>query len=389
MHDPLLAYRDRFPILEKKIYLASHTLGPAPAATREALLEFYDAWNEQGILAWDAPWWDAVTGFSELIEDILHAPRGSVVPMQNVTRAFAAIFSCFEFEGAERNRVVTTGLEFTTTRPFMLQQRRLGAQVEFVGSDDGISIPTERICEAIDERTRLVVVSHTFFRSAALADLKTIAKAAHEKGAYLVGDGYQTAGCVPVRVRDLDVDFFVGGSHKWLCGGPGAGYLYVKKSLIPTLEPRFRGWFGLKDPFAFAQGDAGLELNEGVYRFLAGTPNVPACYSAREGLKIIREIGDEAIRAKSLRMTRWCMEQADARGLTVRTPRADDQRSGMVCINFDGAKEACEALCASGVVCDFRPDCGVRMSPHFFTTMDELGVFFERLDRIRSGAVTA
>jgi len=165
--------------------------------------------------------------------------------------------------------------------------------------------------------------------------------------------------------------------------------MYVKQDRIATLEPRFRGWFGLKDPFAFAQGDAGLELNEGVYRFLAGTPNVPAMFSAREGLKIIREIGDEAIRAKSLRMTRWCMEQADARGFTVRTPRDDDKRSGMVCMDFNGAKEACEALCAQGVVCDYRPDCGVRMSPHFFTTDDELGLFFESVDRIRSGAVTA
>lgn len=383
MTDSLLAYRERFPILARKAYLASHTLGPVPAAAREALLAFYDAWNEEGILAWDGPWWESVLEFSRLIEGVLAAPPGSVVPMQNVTRALAAICSCFEFDGAQRDRIVTTDLEFTTTRPFLLEQRRLGARVEFVPSDDGMTIPEERVCEAIDERTRLVVVSHTFFRSAALVDLRSIAQAAREKGALLVADGYQTAGCVPVDVGDLDVDFFVGGSHKWLCGGPGAGFMYVRPDLIPSLRPRFRGWFGLRDPFSFAKGEEGLAYNEGVVRFLAGTPNVPAMYSAREGLKIILEVGAERIREKSLRMTRWCIEQAQERGLTVRTPREDDRRSGMVCIDLPGAEQVCESLCAAGVVCDHRPDCGVRMSPHFFTSEDDLERFFHTLDSVR------
>lgn len=388
MSDPLLKHRDRFPTLATKTYLASHTLGPVPTATRDALLEYHRTWEELGILAWDGPWWDTLLEFEELYEDILHAPRGTVAPVQNVTNAFAAITGCFDYAGA-RNKIVTTALEFTTTRPFMNQLRRIGAEVVYVPSDDGMMVSTERLIDAIDDRTALVVSSHAYFRSGAVQDLKLVAEAAHRKGALLVGDGYQATGTLPVDVVDLGADFYVGGSHKWLCGGAGAGYMYVRKELIEKLSPRHQGWFSLQDPFAFPADDAGLILNKGVHRFLGGTPNIPALYAAREGLKIIREIGDQAIRAKSLRLTGWCIEQAQQRGLDARTPAQPERRSGMVCINFEGAKEVCAEFARRGIICDYRPDCGIRISPHFFTTQDELDVFFAALDEARAAAVGA
>lgn len=380
--DPLLAYRDRFPILDKCAYLCSHSLGPAPAKTEDALREYFREWNEKGIVAWDGPWWDSIGVFGHQMEQILGAPAGTVAPMQNVTRALEGITSCFEYIG-KRNRIVTTALEFITTRPFLAGLERLGAELVVVPSEDGITIPAERIAEAIDDRTILVVCSHTYFRSAALQDLRAVAGAAHDHGAYMVGDCYQTAGVVPIDVVDMDVDFLVGGAHKWLCGGPGAGYLYVKKDLIPTLKPRFRGWFGLEEPFEYTPGDITQSYNPGVLRFLCGTANIPALYAAREGLKIINEIGVDAIQAKSRVFTQWMLEQAEDRGIHSPTPRNPDKRTGMVCLNFDGAKEACAALIERGVIVDFRPDCGIRVSPHFFTKQEELQRFFDELDDVR------
>ena len=380
--DPLLAWRDRFPILDKTTYLCSHSLGPVPSATEDALREYYREWNEKGIVAWDGPWWDAIGVFGRQIEQIIGAPAGTVAPMLNVTRALEGITSCFEYTG-KRNRIVTTALEFITTVPFLAGLERIGAELVVVPSDDGVTVSPEAIADAIDDRTRLVVCSHTYFRSAALQDLKAVAAAAHKHGAYLVGDCYQTAGVVPIDVVDMNVDFLVGGAHKWLCGGPGAGFLYVKKDLIPTLKPRFRGWFGLEEPFAYTPGDITQSFNPGVLRFLCGTANVPGLYAAREGLNIINEIGVDAIAQKNRRQTQWMLDEADRRGYTSPTPRDPLKRTGMICLNFDGAQQACDALIEQGVIVDFRPDCGIRVSPHFFTTDDELVRFFDTLDEVR------
>ena len=370
--------RDRFPILAEKTYLCSHSLGAVPASAREALIEYYDAWATLGIGAWDGPWWASVREFSAAIEGLLHAAPETVVPMQNVTRGMAAVASCLDYSGA-RNRIVMTALEFTTSYPFWRGQQALGAEVVVVPSDDGITVDTQRLIEAIDERTLLIPTSHVYFRSGAVQDLATVTRAAHAHGAWVLGDGYQAAGTLDVNLTALNVDFYVGGCHKWLCGGPGAGFLYVRPDLIPNLRPRMTGWFGLKDPFAYEPGTARPEPGAGISRFLGGTPNVPALYAAREGLKCVAEVGIAAIRARSRLLTWQVVEQALMRGFTVRTPLDPDVRSGMVCLDFDGAQAASERLVEAGIIVDWRPECGIRVSPHFYNEADEIDRFFEAL----------
>ena len=382
MHDDLLAFRDRFPILGGKTYLASHSLGAVPRATEASLRRYYTEWAELGIAAWDGPWWQEVLDFSRDVERALGAEAESVVPMLNVTRAMAAVTSCFEWTGARR-RVVTTAREFSTTRPFLAGLERLGAEVVVVSGGSGIDADPGPVIEAIDERTRLVVCSHVFFRSGAVMDLGAIADAARSRGALTLGDGYQAAGCLPVDVRSLGVDFYVGGCHKWLCGGPGAGFLYVRPDLVSSLRPRLTGWFGLRDLFSYEPGPRGLEPSAGVHRFLAGTPNIPGLYAAREGLRTVLEAGLPRIRERSMALTSRIVEGADERGVEVRSPRDPAHRSGMVCLQFDGSEAATAALLARGVVVDWRPDCGLRVSPHFYNTAEEIGVFFEQLDAVR------
>lgn len=365
--------RARFPILEHKTYLASHSLGAVPRATAEALREYYEQWAEQGILAWDGPWWAALEEFAARLERLLHARPKTIVPFQNATRGMAAVASSLDFSGP-RNEVLMTDLEFTTAYPFWRSQEHHGARVVVVKSPDGITVPAELLRQHITERTLLVMTSHVYFRSGAVQDLKTLARAAHEQGAYLLGDGYQAAGAIPVNLTELDVDFYVGGCHKWLCGGPGAGYFYCRPDLIEKLEPRMTGWFGLQNPFHYEVGTHAGQLHEGIYRFLCGTVNVPGLYAAREGLKTIEEVGIDNIRAASLKMTQSLMDQASERKLSIRTPK---ERGGMVCLDFPGAKEVTEGLVRRGVIVDWRPDCGMRVSPHFYNNAEDLERFFD------------
>lgn len=370
--------RQHFPILERGTYLASHSLGAVPRATEEALREYYRLWAERGILAWDGPWWAAVEEFSNRIERLLKAAPGTVVPFPNATRGMAAVASALDFSGP-RNKVVMTDLEFTTAYPFWRNQEHHGARIVVISSADGVSVPVERLIEALDQETLLLFTSHVYFRSGAVQDLAALARAAAGVGAYSMGDGYQAAGTIEVDLAALGVDFYVGGCHKWLCGGPGAGYLYCRPDRIQSLRPRLTGWFGLQEPFEYEPGHGVGKVHDGVYRFLDGTPNVPGLYAAREGLKLVEEVGLANIRSHSLRLTDWIVEQADRLGFTVRTPRDHAQRGGMICLDFPGSRQACDALVAAGVTVDWRPDCGLRVSPHFYNDESDLERFFELL----------
>lgn len=370
--------RERFPILERGTYLASHSLGAVPRATADALHEYYSIWAERGILAWDGPWWAAVEEFSDRLERILRAEPGTIVPFQNATRGMAAVASCLDFSGP-RNKIVLTDLEFTTVYPFWRNQERLGARLTIVESEDGVSVPVERLIAALDEETLLVLTSHVYFRSGAVQDLAALAAAAARVGAYSLGDGYQAAGTVDFSLSSLGLDFYVGGCHKWLCGGPGAGYLYVRPDRIPSLVPSLTGWFGLAEPFEYEPGHGVGQPHEGVYRFLDGTPNVPGLYAAREGLKVVEELGTTAIRAHSLALTDYLFDEAEKRGFRVKTPREHSRRAGMVCLDFEGSKAASERLVASGITVDWRPDCGLRVSPHFYNDRADLEKFLAAL----------
>jgi kynureninase len=370
-----LVDRSLFPILGKKNYLSSHSLGAMPRATAGELQHYCDLWAEQGILAWDGEWWEVIGEFGQRLERILGAAPKTIVPCLNVTMAFAVIASCLRYT-PERNRVVLCDLEFTTTLPFWLAQQAHGAEVVVVHSPDGMTMPVELMEQAIDERTALVVSSHAYFRSGALQDVQRLQTYARSQGALMVVDAYQSAGCVPVTVRDFD--FFVGGCHKWLCGGPGGGFLCVRPELIEQLQPGLVGWFSLAQPFAYEKTQSPV-LHSGIYRFLNGTPNVLALFAARQGLEIIEQVGLNAIRNHSWHLTGWLLERLAATSVTVRTPSRPDRRNGMLCLDFPGAKAAQVALQERGIIVDYRPDCGIRVSPHFYSQLSDLESLWEAL----------
>ncbi len=369
--DPLLKWRAEFPILEHTTYMISHSLGPMPLRAQTALAEFTNTWATRGIRAWDEGWWEMPVTCGDLIGSIIGAPKGRVVMHQNVSICQAIVTSCFDWSGA-RNKLVTDGLNFPSNDYIYHGLARQGAEIVSVPSRDGLTVPLEDILAAIDERTQLVSISHVAFRSSALQDLAAITQRAHEVGAYLIADLYQSAGIVPLDVTALGVDFATGGSVKWLLGGPGAGYLYVRPDLDTSLEPIATGWAAHAHPFDFANGP--IQYAPDIHRFLNGTPNVPAMYSARSGYEIVNEIGVPAIREKSIRQTQHLIALADAANLTVRSPRDPEARGGTIILGVpdtEGRAIVAE-LGRRQILVDFRPGAGIRIAPHFYTSDDEI-----------------
>jgi kynureninase len=376
--DPLLIWRKEFPILEHTTYMISHSLGPMPRRARTALEEFTDTWATRGIRAWEEGWWMMPMTCGDLVGSIIGAPKGRVVMHQNVSICQSIVTSCFDW-GSPRNKLVTDGLNFPSNDYIYHGLARQGAEIVSVASVDGMTVPLERILEAIDERTQLVSISHVAFRSSYLQDLAAIAARAHEVGAYIVADLYQSAGIVPLDVIALDLDFATGGSVKWLLGGPGAGYLYVRADLDPKLRPSATGWAAHVSPFEFVGGP--IEYAPDIRRFLNGTPNVPAMYSARSGYEIVNEIGTTAIRAKSQRQTQRLIGLADEAGFTVSSLRDPAERGGTVTLDVPNGREVTAELCRRQVLVDFRPGAGIRIAPHFYTSDDEIA---HTIDELRS-----
>jgi kynureninase len=257
---------------------------------------------------------------------------------------------------------------------------RYGAVNRTVDSEDGRTIPTERILEAITERTAIAVVSHAYYVSGALADIETIQDRCRHVGALLCVDAYQTTGIVPYDVTQLDLDIVTGGSHKWLCGGPGCGWIYVKPSLAALLRPAITGWMAHERPFAFEA--APIVYAPSMYRFGHGTPTIPGYVVAAPGHETIRAIGVERIREHNVRLTQKIAAMALERGLRVNTPLDPQRRTGWIGIDFDGAEAACRRLVARRVFVDYRPNCGIRVSPHFYTGEEEIEAFFTALGTV-------
>lgn len=367
--DPLLAWRAEFPILSNTTYMISHSLGAMPRRAGVAMQEFADTWATRGIRAWEEGWWDMPVTVGNLIGSIIGAGAGEVVMHQNVSICQNIVTSCFDWSGP-RNVLVSDGLNFPSNDYIHYGLERQGARIRSVASPDGMTLPTELLLEAITEDVQLVSVSHVAFRSSYKQDLAAITKRAHDVGAMIVADCYQSAGCVPLNVRDLHVDFATGGSVKWLCGGPGAGWLYVRRDLWSTLRPGATGWQAHAEPFAFEGGP--IHFADDAFRFLNGTPNVPALYSARSGYEIVNEIGVEAIREKSIRQTQRLIALADEAGFRVNTPRDPAHRGGVVILDIPNGKEVTKELARREILVDYRPGAGVRVAPHFYTNDNEI-----------------
>jgi kynureninase len=376
-HDPLLAFRSEFPILDRTTYLVSNSLGPMPRAVPERLAEYAAAWAEHGVGAWNAGWWEMPLKAGNAIAPLIGAGDDELVMMPNVSIAQAAVFSALDFP-PERNRIVMTDLDFPSIRYGTHEMARTAdAQVISVPSDDGIGIDIDRLLEAIDERTRLVAVSHVLFKSAFVMDAGRICRRAHEVGALVCLDAFHSVGVMPVDVKEMGVDFLTGGVLKWLCGGPGGCFLYVSPAVRDRLSPTLTGWQAHEAPFAFAPE---MTFAKGIARWLNGTPVIPALYAAVEGPKIVHRAGAAAIRQKSVRQTARLVALADERGYDVRAPRDPERRGGTVAVDVPNAAAVAQDLLSQRILIDFRVGAGIRIAPHFFTEDAELEAVFAAID---------
>lgn len=387
-HDPFQHYRSQFPIVDLTTYLVSHSLGAMPRAVYEKMREFADTWATRGVRAWSEGWWDMPISVGNLLARILDAESDSIVMHQNVSVSESLLASCFDFTGP-RKKVVYTELNFPTVQYVWEACRRRGAETVSVKSRDGMTIELEDLLAAIDERTAVVEVSHVLYKSAFLVDAKAVVNRAHAVGAMVILDCYQSTGTVPFSVRELGVDFVVGGSVKWLCGGPGAGYLYVRPDLRARFEPMVTGWAAHDAPFAFEPG--AIRYAADARRFLHGSPAVPALYAASAGYQLIAEIGVPAIRAKSQQLTQWFIAAVEDAGWTVTSPRDPGRRGGTVTVSVEpkgtagapaiGAAVAQE-LQRRDVLVDYRPGAGIRVSPHFYTMRHDLERFLSETRKV-------
>ena len=378
--DDLLSYRKDFPILDRAIYMISHSLGAMPARVYDRLREFADLWATRGIRAWAEGWWEMPVKTGDKIARIIGADPGTVVMHQNVSVCQSLIVSCFDLT-RKRNKIVYEALNFPSVMyVYEAHVGAAGARLVEVPSDDGLTIDTERLLDAIDEETLLVPISHVLFKSGYIQDVLAVVQKAHSVGAKVVLDVYQSAGTVPLDVKALDVDFVVGGSVKWLCGGPGAGFLYVHPALHRKLEPKVTGWMAHRDPFAFEPGPITYAPN--IHRFLHGSPGIPALYAAESGYEIILAAGIEKIRAKSIRQTSRLVELADQYGWQVKSPRDTAKRGGMVAIDVSHAAAVVHELARRDILVDFRPGVGIRIAPHFYTADDEINATMQAIHTI-------
>jgi kynureninase len=365
----LLDYRSEFPILEHTTYLINHSLGAMPRAAEAGVAEYARAWRERGIRAWGEGWWNLPLTVGDQIGRIIGAVPDTTAMHQNVAIAEAIALSCFEPTPA-RNRVVYEGGNFPSVRYLYQAQRDL----EVVVCEDDAAL-----VEAIDERTLLVPISHVLFKSGEIQDVARIVERAHDAGAHVILDAYQSAGIVPLDVTAMNVEFAVGGSVKWLCGGPGNGWLYVRPDLAEWLEPTFTGWQAHETPFAFEEE---MRYASGAARFLTGTPNVPALYAGSAGYDLIEEIGVERIRANSLRQTDLVIELSEAAGFGIASPREPQRRGGTVTVHVDEFPAVHKELAERQILCDFRPGAGIRIGPHYFTSDEELHHVVEQIAEI-------
>ncbi len=368
-NDPLLTFRSEFPILERSTYLVSNSLGAMPRGVPDRLAEYVDQWAELGVRAWANGWWEMPVRVGDEIAPLIGAAAGEIAMLPNVTIAQTSVLSALDYS-AGRDTIVMTELDFPSVRyVYDGLATRLGARVVVVSSEDGIGIDTQRVLDAIDERTRLVAISHVLFQSAYIMDAAAICARAKEVGALVSLDAFHSVGVIPVDVKALGVDFLSGGVLKWLCGGPGGAFLYVSPEASRALAPSFTGWQAHAHPFAFAPE---MEYAEHAWRWLNGTPPIPALFAAIEGPRIVRRAGIDAIRAKSIRQTTRLIELADARGHRVTAPRDARVRGGTVAFDVPHAYGVAQALLANGVIVDYRPNAGIRIGPHFYTTDDEI-----------------
>lgn len=382
----LTDWRAEFPILETCTYLISNSLGAMPRRVYRALQDYADTWGTLGVRAWAQPfaghptWWELKAAVGDKIAPLMGAPVGSVLMHENASIANSILISALDFSDTRRDRLVICDQDFPSDIYSVTRSLPAHVRPHMVRSRDGITIDTDELLEAIDERTRLVSLSHVLFRSAYIMPAAEIVAKAHAVGAQVLLNGYHSVGIIPLDVTALGVDFYIGGTLKWLCGGPGGVFMYVRPDLLPTLQPRLTGWFAHQRPFAFETES--FDLREDSFRLANGTPAIAALYAVQPGVEIIAEVGVDRIRENSLRQTALIIAYAEQAGWSVRTPRDPAVRAGTVTISPPQAYAVSRELLARGFVIDYREGAGIRIAPHFYNTDDEVSAVINAISAI-------
>jgi len=374
--DNLLKWRDEFPILTTCTYLISNSLGAMPKGVYDALRTYADTWATLGVRAWGArydsqpTWWELKGTVGDKIAPLMGAPSGSVLVHENASIANSILVSALDWSDTRRDKVVSTDQDFPSDVYSLRAMLPAHVHLHLVRSDDGMTINTQAMLDAIDERTRLVSISHVLFRSAYIMPIEAIIHKAHAVGAQVLLNGYHSVGIIPVDVKALGVDFYIGGTLKWICGGSGGVFMYVRPDLLTGLQPKITGWFAHQQPFGFDIDQ--FTLREDAYRLANGTPAIAALYAIQPGVDIINQIGVDVIRANSLRQTEMLIGLADEAGYTINSPRQAETRAGTVTLNPPHAYEVSRELLAQNIVIDYREGAGIRVAPHFYNTDDEI-----------------
>lgn len=374
MNDPLLNFRDEFPILSTCTYLISNSLGAMPHGVYAKLNEFADTWATLGVRSWSTPafgnatWWELKGAVGDKIAPLLGAPVGSVLVHENASIANSILLSALDYSDMRRNKIVVSDMDFPSD-VYTIQAMLPQMEIATVHTHDGITLDTQELLDAIDERTWLVSLSHVLFKSAYIMPAAEIIQKAHRVGAQVLLNGYHSVGIIPVDVTALNVDFYIGGTLKWMCGGPGGVFMYIRPDLLKGLQPKITGWFAHAKPFAFQQQ---MELREDAYRLANGTPAIAALYSIQPGIEVITQVGVENIRAKSMRQTELIISLADEAGYEVVSPRYAEQRAGTVTVRPPEAYTVSRELLARNIVIDYREGAGIRIGPHYYNSDEEL-----------------
>jgi len=377
--DELLKWREEFPILNTKTYLISNSLGAMPKTVYNRMHDYAEIWSAKGVNAWEEEWWELSLKVGNIIAPLIGASPNEISMHPNISTMQAILISSFNFK-TKRNKVVYSNLEFPSDMyVYEKLAQNEGAIVEIYKSDDGITFPTEKVLNAIDENTLLVPISHVLFKSAYIVDVKSIVEKAHSVGALVILDAYHSVGTIEIDVKKLGVDVLIGGVLKWLCGGPGGAFLWIKPGLRNTLEPNITGWIAHKNPFAFNEK---MEYADNAYRFMNGTPSIPALYSAQEGPKIVSAVGVDKIRKKSIHQTSLIISEAQKEGYRINTPLDSNVRGGTVTLDMPDSYEISKELIKRNILIDYREGAGIRLAPHFYNTDDEILFALDELKNI-------
>ena len=379
VHDPLLAWRKEFPILQHTTYLINNSLGAMPRGVYDSMHAYADMWAERGIRVWGEGWWDLNVKVGDKIAGIIGAAPNTVSIHPNISNAHGILLTAFDYD-TPRNKVIVEGGIFPSEYYMLRGMLPPNVELVMIPSEDGVGVDPQKVVDAIDERTLMVHVSHVLFRSAYILDVKPIIERAHAAGAYAILSGFHATGIVPTDVTALDADFYLSGVLKWMCGGPGGCFLYARPDHLKTFKPKFTGWMAHKHPFDFEVAD--IDQRDDAFRFLNGTPSVPNLYAIQPGIDIIAQVGVDAIREKSLRQTALIMELAEAAGYAINSPRDPAHRGGTVTVNPPHAYEVSRELIAREILVDYRPPAGIRISPHFYNSDHEIRLCIETVREI-------